>query len=70
VSKKKLKVGIIAAEHSGDRLGSKLLEALQNNFQLELFGLGGPQVNANQIVTPEGVNYQDLHVMGLIDPLI
>ena len=70
MSKKKLKVGIIAAEHSGDRLGSKLLEALQNNFQLELFGLGGPQVNANQIVTPEGVNYQDLHVMGLIDPLI
>ena len=54
MSKKKLKVGIIAAEHSGDRLGSKLLEALQNNFQLELFGLGGPQVNANQIVTPRG----------------
>ena len=32
--------------------------------------LGGPQVNANQIVTPQGINYQDLHVMGLIDPLI
>ena len=53
MSKKKLKVGIIAAEHSGDRLGSKLLESLQNSFEVDLFGLGGPQVNSNKIVTPQ-----------------
>jgi lipid-A-disaccharide synthase len=70
VSKKKLKVGIIAAEHSGDRLGSKLLESLQNSFEVDLFGLGGPQVNSSKIVTPQGIDYKDLHVMGLIDPLI
>ena len=70
MSKKKLKVGIIAAEHSGDRLGSKLLESLQNSFEVDLFGLGGPQVNSNKIVTPQGIDYKDLHVMGLIDPLI
>ena len=70
MSKKKLKVGIIAAEHSGDRLGSKLLESLQNSFEVDLFGLGGPQVNSNEIVTPQGIDYKDLHVMGLIDPLI
>jgi lipid-A-disaccharide synthase len=70
VSKKKIKVGIIAAEHSGDRLGSRLVKSLQNIFEVDLFGLGGPEVNANIIDTPPGINYQDLHVMGLIDPLI
>ena len=70
MSKKKLKVGIIAAEHSGDRLGSKLIESLQNNFDLDLYGLGGPEVTSYGVTTPQGIDYQDLHVMGLIDPLI
>jgi len=70
VSKKKLKVGIIAAEHSGDRLGSKLIESLQNYFDLDLYGLGGPEVTSCGVTTPVGIDYQDLHVMGLIDPLI
>jgi lipid-A-disaccharide synthase len=70
VSKKKIKVGIIAAEHSGDRLGSKLVQSLQNIFDVDLYGLGGPEVNAGTIVTPPEIDYQDLHVMGLIDPLI
>lgn len=70
MSKKKLKVGIIAAEHSGDRLGSKLIESLQNYFDLDLYGLGGPEVTSCGVTTPVGIDYQDLHVMGLIDPLI
>ena len=70
MSKKKIKVGIIAAEHSGDRLGSKLLKSLQNIFEVDLYGLGGPAVNTNSIVTPPEIDYQNLHVMGLIDPLI
>ena len=70
MSKKKIKVGIIAAEHSGDRLGSKLVESLQDIFDLDLYGLGGPEVASKNIVTPSEINYQDLHVMGLIDPLI
>ena len=70
MSKKKIKVGIIAAEHSGDRLGSKLVQSLQNIFDVDLYGLGGPELNAGTIVTPPEINYQDLHVMGLIDPLI
>ena len=52
MSKKKIKVGIIAAEHSGDRLGSRLVKSLQNIFGVDLFGLGGPEVNANIIDTP------------------
>ena len=67
--KAKLKVGIIAAEHSSDRLGAKIIESLQDIFEIDLYGLGGPEVNANQIVTPNGIDYHDLHVMGLIDPL-
>ena len=70
MSKTKLKVGIIAAEHSGDRLGSKLIESLHNYFDLDLYGLGGPEVTSCGVTTPVGIDYQDLHVMGLIDPLI
>ena len=70
MSKKKIKVGIIAAEHSGDRLGSKLVKSLKNLFEVDLYGLGGPEVNANNIATPPEIDYQDLHIMGLIDPLI
>jgi len=70
VSQKKIKVGIIAAEHSGDRLGSELIKSLENIFEVELYGIGGPEVNANTITSPPDIDYQDLHVMGLIDPLI
>jgi lipid-A-disaccharide synthase len=70
VTKEKLKIGIIAAEHSGDRLGAKLISALQDFYDLELFGLGGPAVNALSISTPSDIDHQDLQVMGIIDPLI
>ena len=70
MAKERLKVGIIAAEHSSDRLGAKIIESLQDIFEIDLYGLGGPEVNANPIVTPNGIDYRDLHVMGLIDPLI
>ena len=70
MAKERLKVGIIAAEHSSDRLGAKIIESLQDIFEIDLYGLGGPEVNAYPIVTPNGIDYHDLHVMGLIDPLI
>jgi len=70
VSKEKIKIGIIAAEHSGDRLGAKLIESLKEVYEVELFGLAGPEVSAHSIFTPSTMNYQDLHVMGLIDPLL
>jgi len=70
VSKKKLKIGIIAAEHSGDRLGANLIAEMQDIYEIELFGLGGPEVTQLGICTPRDMNYQDLQVMGLIDPLL
>ena len=70
MSKEKIKIGIIAAEHSGDRLGAKLIESLKAVYEVELFGLAGPEVSAHSIFTLSTMNYQDLHVMGLIDPLL
>ena len=70
MAKERLKVGIVAAEHSSDRLGAKIIESLQHIFEIDLYGLGGPEVNAFSIITPSGIDYHDLHVMGLIDPLI
>ena len=70
MSKEKIKIGIIAAEHSGDRLGARLIESLKAVYEVELFGLAGPEVSAHSIFTPPTMNYQDLHVMGLIDPLL
>ena len=70
MSSKKLKIGIIAAEHSGDRLGANLIKALKNLDEVEVFGLGGPEVSSLGISTPNGMKYQDLQVMGLVDPLL
>jgi len=70
VSRKKLKVGIIAAEHSGDRLGANLITSMKDLYEVELFGLGGPEVAKLGISSPHNINYQDLQVMGLIDPLL
>jgi len=70
VSKKQLKIGIIAAEHSGDRLGANLISEIQDIYDVELYGLGGPEVAKLGISTPHDMNYQDLQVMGLIDPLL
>ena len=70
MTKETLKIGIIAAEHSGDRLGAKLLESLQQLYKLKVYGIGGPEVSSFNISSPAAVNYQDLQVMGLIEPII
>ena len=70
MSNKKLKIGIIAAEHSGDRLGANLLTELKNLHEVEIFGIGGPEISSLGISAPDRINYQDLQVMGLIDPLL
>ena len=52
MAKERLKVGIIAAEHSSDRLGAKIIESLQDIFEIDLYGLGGPEVNVTQSSHP------------------
>ena len=62
-----IKVGIIAGEYSGDRLGAKIISGLKKTHHVELFGVGGPKI------IKEGLNsifdFSELHVMGLIEPL-
>ena len=39
-----IKVGIIAGEYSGDRLGAKIISGLKKTHHVELFGVGGPKI--------------------------
>ena len=63
-----LKIGIVCGEHSGDRLGAELISKLQKTHDVNLFGVGGPKLEAL------GVNslfdFSEINIMGLIDPLI
>ena len=40
-----------------------LVKSLKNIFEVDLYGLGGPEVNANTIATPPEIDYQDLHLI-------
>ena len=65
---KRLRVGILAGEASGDILGSRLLSALRRRYRdLEVEGIGGPLMQA------EGLNslfpMDRLSVMGFVEPL-
>ena len=63
-----IKVGIVCGEHSGDRLGAKIISSLKNTHKVELFGVGGPKI-INEGLNPI-FNFEKLHVMGLIEPLL
>ena len=63
-----IKVGVVAGEYSGDRLGAKIISGLKKTHHVELYGVGGPKI------IQEGLSsifdFSKLHVMGLIEPLI
>ena len=63
-----IKVGVVCGEHSGDRLGAKIISSLKNTHKVELFGVGGPKI-INQGLNPI-FNFEKLHLMGLIEPLL
>ena len=67
-SKPTLRVGVVAGEYSGDRLGSGIIEALKINYNVQLFGVGGPEM-INQGLNSE-FDFKKLHIMGLIEPLL
>ena len=39
-----LNIGIVCGEHSGDRLGAGLIEELKKNYDVNLYGVGGPKL--------------------------
>ena len=63
-----LKIGIVCGEHSGDRLGAELITELKRTHDLDLFGVGGPKLEALGVRSL--FNFSEINIMGLIDPLI
>jgi lipid-A-disaccharide synthase len=65
--KKTLKIGIVAGEHSGDRLGAGIIQAFKSQNDIELFGVGGPKLVAQGLISE--FDFNKLNVMGIIEPL-
>ena len=63
-----LKIGIVCGEHSGDRLGAELITELKRTHDLDLFGVGGPKLEALGVRSL--FDFSEINIMGLIDPLI
>ena len=63
-----LKIGIVSGEHSGDRLGAELITELKKTHDLDLFGVGGPKLEALGVSSL--FNFSEINIMGLIDTLI
>ena len=63
----KLKILIIAAEPSGDKLGANLIDGLKSEFEekgeIVLHGIGGPLMKSRGLVT--FFNFNELAIMGL-----
>ena len=66
--KELLNIGIVCGEHSGDRLGADLITEIKQTFQVNLYGVGGPKLEALGVKSE--FNFSELNIMGLIDPLI
>ena len=67
-SKPIIKVGVVAGEHSGDRLGAKIIQSISNTHEVQLFGVGGPKLIKNGLKPL--FDFNKLHVMGFIEPLL
>ena len=62
-----MKIGIVAAEPSGDLLGSKILSKLKDKFEdIEVIGVGGGPLKEHNISTDREM----LEIMGLVDPVL
>ncbi|MEO8400677.1 MAG: lipid-A-disaccharide synthase [Gammaproteobacteria bacterium] len=68
LTKKKLNIGILAGEPSGDLLGASLISALQNlTPDITFTGIGGPKMIAAGCHSLHDM--ERLSVMGLVEPL-
>ncbi len=68
-TKKTLRVGIVVGEHSGDLLGSELINSLKNENEndIELFGIGGPRLS--ELGLKSEFDFKKINVMGLVEPI-
>ena len=65
---KKIKIGIVAGEHSGDALGAGLIKALKKNVKLEMYGIGGPKLESLGLQSI--FDFSILQMIGLVDPIL
>lgn len=63
-----IKIGIIAGEHSGDLIGSKLIEQIKKDYKIKIYGIGGPMLT--KVGLKSKFDFNELQVMGLIEPLL
>ena len=59
-----IKIGIIAGEHSGDLIGSKLIEQIKKDHKIKIYGIGGPMLT--KVGLKSKFDFNELQVMGLI----
>ncbi len=67
-NKQDIKIGIVIGEHSGDILGSKIIQSLTKEYNISLVGVGGPLTQGQGLKSI--FNFKDLHVMGIVEPLM
>ena len=67
-SKPIIKFWVVAGEHSGDRLGAKIIQSISDTHEVKLFGVGGPKLIKNGLKPL--FDFNKLHVMGFIEPLL
>ena len=63
-----LRIGVVCGEHSGDRLGANLINEIKKNHNVTLYGVGGPEIE--KLGLDSDFNFNDLQIMGLIEPII
>ena len=63
-----IKIGIIAGEHSGDLIGSKLIEQIKKDYKIKIYGIGGPMLA--KVGLKSKFDFNELQVMGLIEPIL
>jgi lipid-A-disaccharide synthase len=65
---RRLRIGILAGEASGDLLGARLLQALRERYdEVVVEGVGGPLMSAQGLASLHPM--ERLSVMGLVEPL-